>query len=587
MTQHAYSLDIASLHEAFRSGALTPEQLVADLYAQLERDSEPNVWITRVAREQALERARALGPFVDIARQPLFGIPFAVKDNIDVAGLLTTAACPAFAYLPEVSSPAVDALLRAGAICFGKVNMDQFATGLVGTRSPYGACVNVFDPAYLSGGSSSGSAVAVAAHLVSFALGTDTAGSGRVPAALNNIVGLKATRTLLPTEGMVPACQSLDCLSVFAACVRDAALVRDTIVGRPRLCSSVPAGFRFAVPEPLELFGDARSLQVFERALARLETLGGERVALDFAPFAELGDLLYGAFVIERELAVGSFIEAQRDRVLPVTRDIILSASAYSGADAMRAVQHAEQLRTHCLRALSAVDYLVMPTVPTHFTLAQDAAEPRLVNDKLGIYTRFVNFIGCPVLAVPQDFRADGLPFGLSLAALPGADASLDALADHLHRLSDAGMGRLRYPLPASDAVTGRPPPQQARLAVVGAHMRGLALNEQLVACAARYVATVQTAPVYRLFALPNSQPERPGLVRTPQDGSALEVELWDLSWSSLGALMERVPPPLAIGTLELSDGELVKGFLCESYAAQGARDISSFGGYRRYLERK
>ncbi|MET0339434.1 MAG: allophanate hydrolase [Polyangiales bacterium] len=576
-------LDVASLHAAYRAGTLTPDALIDALYARMDADALPNVFIHRVAREAAIAQARALGPLHDDDDRRLYGVPFAVKDNIDVEGMPTTAACPAFGFVPHASASAVRALLDQGAVCIGKLNMDQFATGLVGTRSPYGACRNVFDPAYLSGGSSSGSGVAVAAHHVTFALGTDTAGSGRVPAALNNVVGLKPSLGLLPTTGMLPACESLDCLSVFALNVDDAALVRDVILGRAVASTPPPARFRFGVPEPLE--GDASTRTLFERSAERLEALGGERVAIDFAPFRALGDLLYGPFVTERHLAVGAFIEANEDAVLPTTRTIILGAREQTASDAFRGIHRAATLKRACLAALAGVDYLLTPTIPAPYTVEADQAEPRAINDKLGIYTRFVNFIGGPVLAVPQDFRDDGLPFGVSLVGRPGHDTRLDALADALHRMSEAGMGRARHPL-APRARAPRPPPIEARLAVVGAHMRDLPLNRELLALDARYVATVRTAAAYRLYVLPGTQPERPGMVRT-KDGVGIELELWDLPWSALGTFMARVPSPLGIGTVELADGERVKGFVCESYAVEGARDISALGGYRAYLAQR
>jgi allophanate hydrolase len=581
-------LDIASIHAAYKTGALTPAALLDEVYARMDLEQAPAVWITRVEKVDALRRASALGEYDP--KLPLFGVPFAVKDNIDVAGLPTTAACPAFAYVPEVSSPCVEALLDAGAICLGKLNLDQFATGLVGSRSPYGGCQNVFDPDYLSGGSSSGSAVSVAAHYVSFSLGTDTAGSGRVPAALNNIVGLKPSVGLFSSEGLVPACKSLDCISVFTTNVADAVLVRSVVVGKSMAPLPRPASFRFGVPEPLEFFGNEQSRLVFERALERLAALGGERVAIDFAPFAELGDMLYGPFVVERLMGVGSFIEAHPDAVLPVTRDIILGGKQFSASDAFAAFQRLNELRAVCLEAQGMVDYLVTPTVPTHFKRSEDAAEPRRVNDHNGIYTRFVNFLGCPVLSVPIEFRDDGLPFGLSLLALPGQDARLDALGALVHEQSGAGMGKRRWPLPLTPDTQTRPPPREARLAVVGAHMRGLALNQQLLDVDARFVAAVRTAPDYRLYVLPGGKPERPGLVQTPGGGSAIDIELWDLSWHALGTFMARVPPPLAIGTLVTEDGERVKGFICESFAtssSSGARDITSLGGFRAYLASK
>lgn len=585
----AGSLDLATLHASYASGARTPADLIVQLYTLMDQEQRPGVWITRVPLPEVLASAAALGDFSPalLAHKPLFGVPFAVKDNVDVAGLPTTAACPAFAYVPTTSSPAVEALLAAGAICLGKLNLDQFATGLVGSRSPYGACENVFNPDYLSGGSSSGSGVSVAAHYVTFSLGTDTAGSGRVPAALNNIVGLKPSVGLFSNQGMVPACASLDCLSVFSTCVADAVVVRNVVTARRPASVPRPVSFRFAVPAPLEFYGDQQSKVVFEAALARLVALGGEPVSVDFAPFAALGDMLYGPFVVERLLGVGKFIEAHQDAVLPVTRDIILGGKKFTASDAFTAFLRVAELRSACLAALSEVDLMVTPTVPSHFERRADAAEPRVVNDKLGVYTRFVNFIGCPVLSVPQDFRADGLPYGISLLALPGRDEKLDALGALLHEQSGAGMGRQRYPLPRSADPQIRPPPAEARVAVVGAHMRGLALNQQLLDVRARYVTTLRTAPHYKLYVLANSKPERPGLVSTPGQGGAIEIELWDMSWHGLGELMAKVPPPLAIGTLETEDGERVKGFVCESYAVEGAKDITDLGGYRAHLAGK
>jgi allophanate hydrolase len=591
------SLDIATLRAHYQDGTLTPEQLIEALYARMAAHDVPGVWIFRLPREEALRRARALGSFQASGQLPLFGIPFGVKDNIDVAGMPTTAACPAFSYEPNGGAPAVEALLRAGALCLGKLNLDQFATGLVGTRSPHGAGHSVFDPGVLSGGSSSGSALAVANHQVSFALGTDTAGSGRVPAAFNNVVGLKPSVGSISTEGVVPACASLDCVSVFALCVEDAAAVRDLMVdahgyarepnlNRPHLLPhALPTYARFGVPAPLELFGDAHSERVFAQAVERLTALGYRMQPIDFAPFLELGDLLYGHSIMERQLAVGSFIEAQPEAVLPITRDIISRAKQIDPAQAVGGMKRLAALRFACLEALAEVDLLLTPTAPRPFTFREHDAAPYEVNEKLGIFTRFVNYLGCPVVSIPAGFRADGLPFGISLVGHPARDRALDALAAKLHALSGAGMGKLRHPLPAAQPATSAGP--GARVAVVGAHMRGLALNGQLLECGASFLRTAHTAPSYRLFVLPNSQPERPGLVRAEGAGHAIEVEIWEMAWPGLGQLMARVPPPLSIGTLTLADGENVKGFLCESYATAGARDISQLGGYRRYLEQK
>jgi allophanate hydrolase len=424
----------------------------------------------------------------------------------------------------------------------------------------------------------------VAGHQVTFALGTDTAGSGRVPAALNNVVGLKPSVGLVSTDGVVPACASLDCVSVFALNVDDAARVRDLMAG-----STAPAprplahDFRFGVPSALHAFGDEPAARAFEAGVALLRGLGGVPVPLDFAPFLELGNQLYATTVVERYWAVGAFIEEHPDGVLPVTRDIILSGKKYGSSEMLAGFKQINVLRQRCQRALARVDLLVTPTIPRPFRIEEDRTEPRAINDRLGVYTRFANYVGCPVLAVPAGFRDDGLPFGLSLVGKPGEDAALDALGARLHAASGAGVGRRRDPLPpaafdSADAI------EEAQVAVVGAHMRGLALNSQLTELGARYVETTRTAPRYRLFALPNTTPERPGMLHVGEGGAPIELEVWRMSWSALGRLMARVPAPLAIGSVELASGARVKGFLCEAHATRDARDISAFGGYRAYL---
>jgi allophanate hydrolase len=580
-------LDIETLRAAYQSGALTPEALIELLYARMEREPLEGAWIFRLGLAQAKDRARALSQRENASQLPLFGIPFAVKDNIDVEGMPTTAGCPAYAYAPEHSAPSVAALLEAGALCLGKVALDQFATGLVGSRSPYGPCRNVFDPEYLSGGSSSGSALVVAAHQVTFALGTDTAGSGRVPAALNNLVGLKPSVGLISTAGVVPACASLDCVSVFALNVSDAVCVRDLMAGGPVAARPLPAAFRFGVPTPLVAHGDEQAAQAFHAAVAQLTALGGSAVALDFAPFLELGDQLYGPSVVERTLAVGPFIEAHPDAVLPVTRDIILAGKKVGPAEALSGMKTIARLRERCQRALAQVDLLLTPTIPRPFRLEEDRKEPRVVNDKMGVYTRFANYLGCPVLAVPAGFRADGMPFGVSLVGKPAEDAQLDGLAARLHAASGAGAGKRRDPLPEWRDANPASSDDGARVAVVGAHMRGMALNAQLLELGASYLETTHTAPRYRLFVLPGTNPERPGMLQVSAGGQAIELEVWRMSWPALGQLLARVPSPLAIGTLELASGARVKGFLCEAHATHDARDISELGGYRAYLEQK
>jgi allophanate hydrolase len=580
------SLDLDTIRAAYRSESLTPEQLIEALYQRMERDALPGAFIHRVSKQEALAQARELAQRHRPAELPLYGVPFAVKDNIDVAGMPTTAGCPAFAYIAERSAPTVDALLRAGALCLGKVNLDQFATGLIGTRSPYGACQNVFDVEIVSGGSSSGSAVVVAAHHVTFALGTDTAGSGRVPAALNNIVGLKPSLGLLDGTSMVPACASLDCVSVFALCVRDAVEVRRIMLGRPVTELSAPSAFRFGVPAALHAEVDTAQSAAFASAVQALRMLGGTAVATDFTPFYELGLMLYGTSVAERYLAVGAFIEGQPGEVLPITRDIILRGKEIDRATALAGTQRITRLRLLCQQLLAPLDLLVTPTIPRPVSRSEDLREPQRANDVLGIYTRFANYVGSPVLAVPAGFRSDGLPFGVSLIGKPGEDERIDALGALLHAQSGAGMGRSRHTLTEPKVATPSSS-QRARVAVVGAHMAGLALNSQLLELSATFAETTRTAARYRLFVLPGTSPERPGLVQVASGGHSIELEVWEMTWSALGQLMARVPPPLAIGTLELEHGERVKGFLCESFASEGARDISELGGYRAYLAQR
>ncbi len=434
-------LDIASLRAAYDTQVLTPEKLINDLYDELERHPMYPLWIHRLSREEAVQRARDLGALEGRRHLPLYGIPFSVKDNIDVAGMPTTAGCPDSAYMPTRSAAVVRTLQQAGAICIGKVNLDQFATGLVGTRSPFGKCRNAFDERYLSGGSSSGSALTVAKHQVTFSLGTDTAGSGRIPAALNNVVGLKPSRGLFSNEGVVPACTSLDCVSILATSVQDASRVRDVVTGQRVPPSTLPRGFRFAVPTTLEFCGDAESRSLFESTVRQMQHIGGVRVPIDWGPFAALGDMLYGPWVVERYLSVGEFLEATPAAGLPVTRKIILGARRYSATDAFRAFKQTQDLIAVCLDILRQVQLLITPSLPTHFPIEDDSRDPLTVNDKLGFYSRFANFLGSPVLAVPAGFRKDGLPFGVSLVVMTGADAQLDPYGRAMQDLCGGGPG--------------------------------------------------------------------------------------------------------------------------------------------------
>jgi allophanate hydrolase len=711
------TLLIASLLDGYRARHFSPVDVVERVLADIARAPDRRVWITILPRERVLEYAAALAAR-DPESLPLYGVPFAIKDNIDLEGVPTTAGCPDYAYIPSRSAFVVAKLIEAGAIPVGKTNLDQFATGLVGTRSPYGAAGNSFDPRYISGGSSSGSAVAVAMGLVSFSLGTDTAGSGRVPAAFNNIVGLKATCGALSTRGVVPACRSLDCVSIFALTAGDAARVYDVAAvfdpedsyarvmdvratgarvmdaggvlapgplspdalaldaaGAPgervmgaagplaedaavagasfadsaaaeasparaadkvvpaaggSMFSMGPAGcaFRFGVPRAsqLEFFGDAEYARLFSESVARLKSLGGQRVEIDFEPFLATARLLYeGPWVAERYCAVGDFLERQPNSLHPVTRQIISGGRNATAADAFRAQYRLMELRRAAERAWTSMDVLVTPTAGTIYRIDAVESEPIRLNSNLGYYTNFVNLLDLAAVAVPAGFRGDGLPFGVTLAGRAGTDARLLALADRLHRAADVSLGALSIAIPPSGAAVranfghasptalygagtssvshtaspsstpggaatpGTPavpstPQDRISVAVCGAHMEGLPLNQQLTSRNATLVSRTRTAPKYKFYALPGGPPHRPGLVRVASEGACIEVEVWSVPASHFGSFVAGIPTPLGIGRVELESGAQVPGFLCESYATAAATDITALGGWRGYL---
>jgi allophanate hydrolase len=570
------NLQIASLRAAYRQGWLTPAELVERVLQRVDQYPDPAVWISRVPTQAVRERAAALMA-MDAADLPLYGIPFAVKDNMDVAGVPTTAACPAFAYTPERTATVVQRLLDAGAILIGKTNLDQFATGLVGTRSPYGAPRCVFDPRYVSGGSSSGSAVAVAAELVSFALGTDTAGSGRVPAAFNNLVGIKPSRGLLSTAGIVPACRSLDCVSVFAATVSDACAVVAVAQGPDPLdpysreggSASLPhRGLRVGVlAEADRCFdGDAGSAVLYDAAVERMRALGAEILTFDYAPFREASALLYaGPWVAERLAAIAPFYAAHAGALDPTVRGIIESGSAYSAADLFVAQYRLQALLRDTASAWDAFDVMLLPTAPTIPTVESVAADPVGRNSLLGTYTNFVNLLDLAAVAVPAGFRPDGLPFGVTLVAPRCTDAALAGWADRLH---------------AASLVPGR-----VAIAVAGAHLSGMALNHELLTLGGTLRRQTRTAPGYRLYALAGVVPAKPGLVRdATASGPGIEVEVWELDEAGLGRFVSDIPAPLGIGKVALADGLELCGFICEASATQGATDITEYGGWRAYL---
>lgn len=593
------SLDLQTLAAAYRDG-LHPVALFSTLLERARADRH-HAWISVLPEPRVLELAAALGRS-DPASLPLYGVPFAIKDNIDLAGQPTTAGCPDFAYTPAASAFAVERLIAAGAIPLGKTNLDQFATGLNGTRSPYGACNNAFDPAYISGGSSSGSAVALALGQVSFSLGTDTAGSGRVPAAFNNLIGLKPSCGLLSSRGVVPACRSLDSLSIFALSAADAQRVLAVAEGydaadpysrpAPAAGRRFAAGesFRFGVPLPgqLAFFGDAHNPGLFAAAMARLEALGGTRVEVDFAPFLETARLLYGGpWVAERYHAIGAFIETQPQSVFPVTRAITLQGSKPSAVDAFAALYRLKSLQRQCSPAWDEVDVMLTPTAGFQPTIAAVQADPLQLNTDLGYYTNFMNLLDYAAVAVPAAFRPDGLPFGVTLFAPAGQDAALLELAARWQQATGLPLGATGQRLPDAAAKSAAPTaaaPDRVRVAVCGAHLSGLPLNAQLLERGARLLGSVRSAAEYRFYALAGGPPLRPGMVRVGEGGASIEMEVWDLPLSRFGSFVAGIPAPLAIGKVRLDDGSEVCGFVCESAGVDGAEDITSYGGWRAWL---
>jgi allophanate hydrolase len=587
-------LSIDHLLREYRAARRTPAGVLADIRERAARHEADNIWIHLLDEAETAPWLEALAQR-DPAALPLYGIPFAIKDNIDLAGIPTTAGCPAFSYTPDESAFVVQRLIAAGAVPVGKANLDQFATGLVGTRSPWGATRNAFNPEYISGGSSSGSAVAVTRGLASFALGTDTAGSGRVPAAFNNLVGIKPSRGLLSMRGVVPACRSLDCVSVFTLDCVDAATVMNVVTAfdaQDPYAREAPAArpacpsFRFGVPQDhqLEFFGDDQAAALFRQSAERLRGLGGEMTAIDFGPFLDAARLLYeGPWVAERYAAIESFIESRPDDMLPVTRSIIEPGGALRSVDAFKAQYRLQGLKRRADAAWSELDFIMTPTTGPVYTIEAVNADPVTLNSNLGYYTNFMNLLDYAAVAVPAGWRDNGLPFGVTLFGPAFHDIELLHFAARLHHAGGLTLGATRAPVPApavpAGAIAG-----MIRLMVCGAHMQGLPLNHQLTERGARRVAATRTAPRYRLYALAGGPPWRPGLVRDETNGTSIEVEVWELPLAELGGFMAGVPAPLGIGSVELENGEWCKGFICEPCALATAREITEYGGWRQFL---
>lgn len=552
----------------------------------MKTNAPATAWITRLPE-----------PLPGAGSGPLAGLHFAAKDNIDVSGVPTTAACPAFARTPAADATVVRRVMDAGASLLGKTNLDQFACGLNGTRSPFGAVPNAFDARYVSGGSSSGSAVVVATGEADFSFGTDTAGSGRVPAGLNNIVGLKPSRGLISAAGVLPAAQSVDCVSIFARSVGLAAAVLHEAMGfdaadpysrRLDMASQpFPPAFRFGVPDRLQFFGDTLAEAAFARALDDLEALGGKPVRIDYAPLAEAAALLYeSALVAERHAAVREFFDANEADVVEPVRSIIASARRYSATDLFEAQLRLREIAQRVQPMWDGIDLLVVPTAPTHYTLEQMQADPVVLNRNLGAYTNFVNLLDYAALSVPASLRPDGLPFGITLVGPCGSDWQLAELGQSFHHATGLPQGATGEPLPPPIAIPGLRAAPTVQVAVVGAHLSGMPLNSQLTERGARLLRAAETAPDYRFYALPGTTPPKPGLLRVaPGTGHRIALEIWQVPVAAYGSFVALVPAPLGIGTLALADGGTVQGFLCEPYALEGAQDISAFGGWRAYMQ--
>ncbi len=584
-------LSIYALQKAYAEGSLTPEAVIDYIQQQTLRHQDNPIWIYQLSKQE-------IQPYLDAPKDrspdelPLYGIPFAIKDNIDLAGIPTTAACKAYEYVPTESAFVVQQLIDAGAIPIGKTNLDQFATGLVGTRSPYGAVANAFNSDYVSGGSSSGSSVAVALGLVSFSLGTDTAGSGRVPAAFNNLIGLKPSRGLWSNRGVIPACLTLDCVTVFAFNPDDAEAVHtvaatfdreDAYSRHVQNKTPIKKQFRFGVPkkENLKFFGNGDTEALFYNSLERLKDIGGEAIEIDMQPFLDAAKLLYeGPWVAERYAAIEEFMQTHVDELYPTTRAIIEPAINATAVSAFKSQYKLQAYKRICDEILESVDLVVTPTAGTIYTIAEVNENPIQLNSNLGYYTNFMNLLDYSAIAVPAGMQSNGLPAGVTFFAPAFCDLALLGYAKCYCQNLDISMGNTGFDWQPSAEVKANP--DMVNIVVCGAHLSDLPLNYQLTERNAQLISQTSTAPKYRLYALPDGK--RPGMLRDEQHGAAIEVEVWQIPMEHYGSFVNGIPAPLGIGTVELSDGTMAQGFVCEHYAIQGAKEITELGGWRRYI---
>jgi allophanate hydrolase len=567
-------LSIQTLLAAYRSVTLTPRQLICDLLERIEAVDNPKIWVHQLSAEELepyLKKLEAADP----DSLPLYGVPFAIKDNIDLAGIPTTAGCEAYSYVPERSASVVAQLIAAGAIPLGKTNLDQFATGLVGVRSPYGVPRNPLAPDRVPGGSSSGSAVALSEQLVSFSLGTDTAGSGRVPAMFNKLWGIKPSKGRLSTRGVVPACRTLDCVSIFALNAADSQTVLKVAEGfdcedaysLPTADVLLPVSKKIGVPKPAQLmfFGDAGYEAAWEKTLVDLAAKGWEIETIDFEPFLKAARLLYeGPWVSERTAALKGFLESNPDDFFPATKTIVGGGLNHTAVEAFTATYKLADLKRESEAVWEGLAAIVTPTAGGFPTLADLDADPIGPNSQLGYYTNFMNLLDLCAVAAPAGESVSGLPFGITWVAPRDTDKALIQIASEGPQL--------------------QAPQQTLSILLFGAHMTGLPLNGQVQSLGGEFVGEVQTAPLYKMIYLPDPAPHRPGIIRVGQGGVSIAAEEWSFPKTSLGELLATINQPLGLGQLELSDGRKVHGFVCEAASAEGAKDISASGGWRNFL---
>ena len=593
------AITISELRKQYQENVLTPTLLIERLWPKLE-EAAPAIWIHRILKKSLLKRAAELEG-QDANELPLYGIPFAVKDNMDVAGCPTSAGCPDFTYEATINAHVVELLLSAGAILIGKTNMDQFATGLVGTRSPYGVPGNSFNPDFIPGGSSSGSAVAVAKGLISFSLGTDTAGSGRVRASFNNLLGYKPTRGIISNRGIIPACRSLDCVSVFglqASDVSEVLLVleewdpQDPFARQTKILtsSSFPKRPRVALleDEQLDFFGDSIARKAYDKSISILAKSRINLDAVDLSPFLKAAELLYaGPWVAERHIATSPLITESPESFLPETRKIISGGNDPSARDAFLAYYKLAELRREADKIWQSFDLMALPTTGSIYTKEAISKDPIELNTKLGRYTNFMNLLDLCGCAVPTAFREDGLPAGLTLFAPAFHDREVLWWAGEIHRNAETGAGLEIEFEPQSFLHTEQR--ETMDLFVCGSHMSGLPLNSQLTQLGAKFLCNVETSPCYRMFILPKTEalPIRPGLVRSLKETVSLPGELWRIPIKNFGAFVLKIQFPLGISQIKLNNGKTEYGFCCDRSGVENCPEITHLGGWRSYLAEK